>query len=227
MKTKLLTIAMTAALMLTAMTKVQAQNFDGPCLPPSHGLVDHQSAFCSVTQAIALTQGANWVSFYVEVNIDDLKAALLEVTPNSSIKIQGRTQNTTYNPNNHRWTGQLKALDLSQMYIIIVAEACEISLEGMLVDPSDHPATIEPGSNYIAYPFNTNMTVTNAFADFAIQNDKIQSMTQNTSYNGSRWTGRLKNLESSHGYIYNSASTETRVFIFSNGSSKAAPVPNK
>ena len=33
MKTKLLTIAMTAALMLTAMTKVQAQNFEGPCLP--------------------------------------------------------------------------------------------------------------------------------------------------------------------------------------------------
>ena len=59
MKTKLLTIAMTAALMFTAMTKVQAQDFEGPCLPQMHGLDDHQSALCGFTQTIELVSGVN------------------------------------------------------------------------------------------------------------------------------------------------------------------------
>jgi hypothetical protein len=165
-------------------------------------------------QTINLQQGWNWVSFNVETNLDDLKAALVEAAPGTSITIKGQTQNATYNPNNGRWTGQLRTLDLSKMYIIKVADACEITLEGMPVDPSMHPVTIAPGVNWIAYPFNTNMTVTNAFAGFAVTNDKVQSQLQNANYNGTRWTGQLRNLEPGQGYIYNSASAETRTFTF-------------
>ena len=167
----------------------------------------------TVTQTTALSSGANWFSSYVEITLDDLKAALV-ATGNTEITIQGQTQNTIYNPNNGRWTGQLRTLDLSKMYIIKVADACEITLEGMPVDPSMHPITIEPGVNWIAYPFNTNMTVTNAFAGFAVTNDKVQSQLQNANYNGTRWTGQLRNLEPGQGYIYNSASAETRTFTF-------------
>jgi hypothetical protein len=94
-----------------------------------------------LTQTIALASGTNWVSFYVETNLNDLKAALV-ATGNTTITIQGQTQNATYNPSNGRWTGQLRALDLSQMYMIKLTEPCEITLEGMLVDPSMHPVTI-------------------------------------------------------------------------------------
>ena len=170
----------------------------------------------TVTQTIALASGTNWVSFYVETNLNDLKAALVS-TGNTAITIQGQTQNTTYNPNNGRWTGQLRSLDLSQMYIIELGTECEITLEGMPVDPSMHPATIAPGVNYIAYPFNTNMTVTNAFAGFGVLNDQVQSQLQNANYNGARWTGQLRNLGPGKGYIYNSASTETRTFTFPSG----------
>ena len=168
----------------------------------------------TVTQTLALGAGVNYVSFYVETTLDDLKAALVEVSPSASIMIQGKNQNTTYNPNNHRWTGQLRALDLAQMYKIKIAVDCEIVLEGMLVNPEDHPITIANGVNYIAYPFNTTMTVTEAFAGFAVKNDQVQSKGQNANYNGSRWTGQLRNLEPGQGYIYKSASTETRTFIF-------------
>nr|MCR4826139.1 fibronectin type III domain-containing protein [Bacteroidales bacterium] len=84
----------------------------------------------TVTQTTALSSGANWFSSYVEITLDDLKAALA-ATGNTEITIQGQTQNTIYNPNNGRWTGQLRTLDLSKMYIIKVADACEITLEGM------------------------------------------------------------------------------------------------
>ena len=167
----------------------------------------------TMTQTIALASGTNWVSFNVETNLNDLKAALV-ATGNTTITIQGQTQNATYNPNNGRWTGQLRTLDLSQMYMIKLAAACEITLEGMLVDPSMHPVTIAPGANYIAYPFNTSMTVTNAFAGFGVANDQVQSQLQNANYSGTRWTGQLRNLEPGKGYIYKSASTGTRTFTF-------------
>nr|MCR4825666.1 chitobiase/beta-hexosaminidase C-terminal domain-containing protein [Bacteroidales bacterium] len=66
----------------------------------------------STTQTTALSSGANWFSSYVEITLDDLKAALV-ATGNTEITIQGQTQNTIYNPNNGRWTGQLRTLDLS------------------------------------------------------------------------------------------------------------------
>nr|MCR4826096.1 fibronectin type III domain-containing protein [Bacteroidales bacterium] len=66
----------------------------------------------TVTQTTALGAGANWFSSYVEITLDDLKAALV-ATGNTEITIQGQTQNTIYNPNNGRWTGQLRTLDLS------------------------------------------------------------------------------------------------------------------
>ena len=165
------------------------------------------------TQEIALAAGTNWVSFNVETNLNDLKAALV-ATGNTAITIQGQSQNATYNPNNGRWTGQLRVLDLSQMYKIKVADACEITLEGTPVDPSMYPVTIAPGVNYIAYPFNTNMTVTDAFAGFGVNGDVVQSQLQNANFNGSRWIGQLRNLEPGKGYVYKSASTETRVFNY-------------
>ena len=165
------------------------------------------------TQEIALAAGTNWVSFNVETNLNDLKAALV-ATGNTAITIQGQSQNATYNPNNSRWTGQLRVLDLSQMYKIKVADACEITLEGTPVDPSMYPVTIAPGVNYIAYPFNTNMTVTDAFAGFGVNGDVVQSQLQNANFNGSRWIGQLRNLEPGKGYVYKSASTETRVFNY-------------
>ena len=204
MKTKLLTIAMTAALMLTAMTKVQAQNFDGPCLPPSHGLDDHQSAFCGVMQTIALLTGTTWVSFYVDVTLEDLKAVLVEAAPGTSIKITGQNNNTTYNPNTHRWLGTL-TWDLSKMYMIKVTTECEITLQGDPIDPVDYPVTINEGNNWIAFPLNQSVTLTDAFAGFAVSNDKVFGQTGSATY-ARRWSGSLTELQPGKGYIYKAAS---------------------
>ena len=212
MKTKLLTTAMMVAFIMTAMTKVQAQNFEGPCLPQMHGMDGHQSALCGSTQAIALESGVNWVSFYVEADLATLKAALVDATPNMAISIQSQTQNANYNPSNQRWTGRLTSLDLAYMYKITVAEDCEIMLDGMRVNPSEHQLMID-GLTWIAYPFAEPMSVTDVFAGFAVNGDVLQSSTQNTKYNRGRWQGQLTTLEPGHGYMYKVAG-EARPFTF-------------
>ena len=166
------------------------------------------------TQDIALSSGANWVSFNVEITLDDLKAALVEAVPDSEITIQDQGSNTKYNPATHRWTGRLSALDLSKMYKISVAEGCVIALEGMPVNPADHPATINSGANWIVFPLDEGMSPANAFAGFAQAGDKLQSQTQNASYNGTRWTGQLNTLEPGQGYIYQSGVDEDRTLVF-------------
>ena len=169
----------------------------------------------NVTQTIALAEGTSFVSFYVDITLNDLKAALVAALPSgntTTITIFSQTQSLKYSRG--RWTGQLAALDMTQSYRIKVSSDCEITLEGMPIDPSTLTVTIAPGKNFIAFPFNTSMTLTNCFAGFAINNDQVLSQTQSAKYNRGRWAGSLSTLEPGQGYKYNSADTSTRTFTF-------------
>ena len=112
--------------------------------------------------------------------------------------------------------GQLKTLDLSQMYQIQIGADCEITVEGMPIDPADHPATIAYGANWIAYPLSESMSVINAFSGFnAIKDDVVKSQSNGQAKKtATSWMGQLKNLEPGNGYIYYSKSTETKTLIF-------------
>lgn len=177
----------------------------------------------TVTQTIALTEGYNWVSFNKEIVLNDLKAALIEAAPaGTEIMIKSKTQNATYNPNNGRWSGRLNTLDLSQMYFIKVEGPCEISLQGFPVDPADHPVTVLGNGQYtfIAFPFDQSMTLTDAFAGFAVQGDMIKSKSLNAQYNR-RWQGQLNTLEPGQGYKYKSSnSAANRTLVFPNPTRK-------
>ena len=100
----------------------------------------------AVTQTVALSEGTNWFSTYVEITLDDLKAALAAATPNNAITIKSSEgQSAVYSPRTHTWSGQLTSMDVVMRYNITVAEDCEITLEGMPIDPADHPITILGG----------------------------------------------------------------------------------
>ena len=168
-----------------------------------------------IIQTVNLSEGWNWVSFNVEITLDNLKAALVEAMPSTVIIIKSQTQITSYNPNNHRWNGQLTSLDLSKMYMIKVISGCEFTLYGDLIDPTEHPVTINFGNNWIGFPLNASMSLTNTFAGFAANGDKIRSQTGNSQYIRNRWMGQgLTDLEPGKGYIYNSDIQSIRVFIF-------------
>ena len=169
---------------------------------------------CIQTQTVTLSEGTNWFSTYLDITLDDLKAALVAAMPNdnATITIKSKTQNVKYQ--NGRWAGSLTTFEVTQMYKIIIPEACEISLEGVPVDPSALTVTITPGANWIAFPYSESMTVTDFFGSFPVNNDVVKSKLQNTRYNNDRWAGQLNTLIPGQGYIYNSATTEDRTFSF-------------
>ena len=171
-----------------------------------------------ITQTVVLSAGTNWVSFYVDITLADLQTALTDVLGtgnNVSIMIQSKTQNCKLTRG--RWTGHLQTLDLGYMYKITVNSDCDITLEGMLVDPADHPVTI-PGQGqavWIAFPFNVDMTLTSAFAGFAVNGDVLKAKNGNANYTRGRWAGQLQTLEPGQGYIYKSStSAGDRILIF-------------
>jgi hypothetical protein len=175
-------------------------------------------------QTIALSEGSNYVSFNVETNLNTLKAALVEAFPNEAIIIKSKNQTHTYNPKNHRWAGSFAELDLSKMYIINVVSAGELTLQGYPVDPADHPATINHGSNYLAFPLNVNMTPTDAFAGFAANGDKIKSKNETCPYTRGRWGNQISTLEPGKGYIYVGADNQGdgRIFVYPANSNRGA-----
>ena len=168
----------------------------------------------TVTQTIALAAGVNWISVNVETDLDALKAALV-ATGNAPITIQSKDNGlTTYNGT--RWRGTLNTLDVNQMYMVTVDAACEITLEGMPINPEEHPITIHNGANWIAFPLAQSMALTNAFAGFnAASGDVVNSKNSGLStYNGTRWRGQLTTLVPGEGYIYNSTAAEDKTLIF-------------
>ena len=168
--------------------------YDGP-IPLSH--------------TIELSQGWNWWSTDLNISLNDLKAAL-EATGNPSITIKSKNQNTYYQ--NGRWRGSLN-FDVALMYKIYVGSACEIILEDLSIDPSEHPIIIHYGPNWIGFPFGESMTLDAAFAGFAINGDVIKYKGGSAHYLNGHWRGAF-NLEPGKGYIYKSSQSSDRILTF-------------
>ena len=130
--------------------------------------------------------------------------------------IYGQSNSTYYDPSRDSWRGNL-TWDVANMFKIKVTNACEITLEGIPVNPADHPVTIINGNNYLGFPFSQEMSLTDAFAGFAANGDKIYSHTGSATYTD-RWRGSFTALQPGKGYIYNSAAEGSRTFVFPNSS---------
>ena len=164
------------------------------------------------TQTIELNAGWNWCSFHLNITLDDLQAALIDTLGNTAITIKSQNSNTLYNGS--IWRGQLASLDVSRMYMIQVGTNCQITLTGTPINPDECPITIYNGNNWIAFPLNESMSISEAFSEFAVDGDIIKSQNSNASYNNGQWRGSLTTLEPGQGYIYKSNANEERTFVF-------------
>ena len=108
--------------------------------------------------------------------------------------------------------------DVASMYVIVTDYEADVTLEGVPVNPADHPVTIAAnGITYLAYPFAMTMTPAEAFAGIAITGDVVKSQNQNArcvNGNTNRWSGQLSTLEPGKGYKYVSNSSSDRTFTF-------------
>ena len=178
----------------------------------------------TVTQTLSLSEGENWVSFYVATTLNDLKDALLNALGDDATSIKITSQSNGYTDlDGSTWRGTLNPFDVSQMYVIEVPAACDITLEAMPINPAEHPITIVNGINWIGFPFSADMTLTNAFSGFAVNGDKVTSLNGGSAnYQGS-WNGGLSSLEPGQGYKLEVTTTEQRTLIFPTGAKKATP----
>ena len=196
---------------VTPHTTTQDEGWGTPGNPV---VLDFSTTPQTQTQTIALTAGTNWFSTYVDITLDDLKAALVAAAaPNSVIKIKSATQTAQYSRN--RWNGDLD-WDVAKMYKIEVVSPCEISLEGSPINPAEHSITLAGGgqSTWIGFPFSESMSLTNAFAEVVQANDRVKSGISAAQFSRNRWNGEF-NLEPNKGYIFISAPTAgDRVLIY-------------
>ena len=221
MKTKLFTIAMMVAFIMTAMMKVQAQNFEGPCLPSAHGLNGHQSAFCGSTevQTIALSAGWNWVSINVEGDPVQLLQAFKAGLGENGIVIKSFSSGSTDYYAGYGWYGTLDNVGImnEQMYMVKVGANCTVELQGMPANPASHEITINPSWNWIGFPCAELVAIQTALTGFDAQPGDVIKYKIGSSdyYAGYGWWGTIETLVPGQGYMYYSSSTQPKTLIFS------------
>ena len=170
------------------------------------------------TQTVALTEGWNWVSLYVEV-VDPV--AMLQMVETAlgenGLVIKNSDTGTEYDEE-WGWLGDLDEIGMTneQMYKIQVSAPCTMNLEGTLANPSGHPITVVPGWNWIGFPSAASLSIEEAFGGFAEEGDKIRNSNGETLYDGEweMWIGDIETLEPGQGYIYYSASDTPRTLVF-------------
>ena len=220
MKTKLFTIAIMVAFIMTTMMKVQAQNFEGPCLPSMHGLDDHQSAFCgsTVTQTIALSAGWNWFSMYIDMNEVDGLTMLEQALGDNAEMIKSKTLVDEFDGEEWYRDGDM-ALTNEEMFMIYAVNACTVTLEGLVANPAEHQIAINPGWNWIGYPCDEEVAINVALSGFEPEDgDAIKCYNNIAEADGGEWYAdgeEMETLKPGQGYMYYSNSSQPKTLIFS------------
>ena len=170
-------------------------------------------------QTVELADGYNWWSTNLDITLDDLKNALVTAMPDAT-SIRITAQNGSFNIyNGANWIGNITALDITKFYIIKTTEACEMTLTGQPINPAEHPITITPNNNWIAFPLSEPTTISTAFSGYTpINNDKVTAQDGKYAiYFNGNWIGNLTTLQPGIGYIYSSKAIGNQTLTFQSG----------
>ena len=169
------------------------------------------------TQVINLQEGWNYLSSYVETDLESLQKALGE----NGVQIKSNVDGYTSYYAGYGWDGSLNTIESSQMYMVQTSAACTIELTGKLINPLELPITIKPNTTtWISYPLNKEMSVTDALANFDGKNGDIikgYGTTEIASYYEGKWVGPLTTLVPGQGYQFGTTNTdysEDRTLIY-------------
>ena len=178
----------------------------------------------TVTQQVTLSTGWNWFSSYIDPGDPvELLDMLKEALGDNALEIQSYDDNTEYFDG--EWFGGLDDTGITndQMYMILVANDCTIELEGPVADPANYPITINKGWNWIGFPCNQEVDIVVAFGDFdAEEGDVIQTVDDQTEFDGEDWFGDVETMVPGRGVMYFSNSDEPKVLVIQTGNGKAA-----
>ena len=118
------------------------------------------------------------------------------------------------------WFGDLdfEGITNEQTYMILANAACTAQLQGVPATLDEYEIEINPGWNWIGFPSPVSVDVLDAFVDFeAEEGDMLASSQLTTEFDGFEWFGELETLVPGEGYMYYSASTDTKSLIYKTG----------
>ncbi len=177
--------------------------------------------FPDTLQVIALTQGWNWFSTYVEASDMSVNGVLSDLNPASGDIIKSLESFATFDPE-LGWSGPLDTLGLDNVscYMIRLSEPGTIMQEGSLVDPAAVPVPIADGWNWIGYLPSVPMGLDSALVDLQSilsSGDMVKSQTEFAQYGtvgGTGWYGGLDVMEPGKGYKLYLADTDLKTEFY-------------
>lgn len=173
-----------------------------------------------VEQLININKGWTWVSLFVNdpnfKNVNTLTSKLIKETGD---RIMNGSTQEIYSKNivPYTWSGSISAtggLSIAKMYKLYFATPQTFSIKGTYIDLSSWKYPVNSNWNWLPYPLPFNRLVSDALAYFdAASGDLIKSQTQFAIYDPKMgWTGTLKYLEPSKGYMLKSTKAQTFTF---------------
>ena len=168
----------------------------------------------TISQTLELFEGWNWVSLYVEGEDAVATLQLLEnALGDNATQITSADFFTEYD---EEWYGELDEIGITndQTYMILAAQDCTVVLEGDLSDPASIEITINPGWNWIGFPCDHEMTISEALGGFdAEEGDVFANSELFTEFEDGEWFGDVAILIPGQGFMYYSNSTEPKMLI--------------
>ena len=177
------------------------------------------SATAHESQQIELSEGWNWVSWYIKPNDENIKSMFTKEQgfySSDQIKSPAEQKFSEFvdNDDESYWVGTLSKTDCHNMYMFYVSRPyLKIDIEGSPLSEAERAVTLHNDWNSIAYMLDEPVTVREALADYidkAEVGDVIKSKNAVAvfSENG-RWEGSLQNMFPGQGYLFKRNGQET------------------
>lgn len=173
-----------------------------------------------VEQLININKGWTWVSLFVnDPNFKNVNTLTNKLVLETGDRIMNGATQEVYSKNivPFTWSGSISAtggLSIAKMYKLYFATPQTFSIKGTYIDLSSWKYPVNTNWNWLPYPLPFNRLVSDALAYFdAASGDLIKSQTQFAIYDPKMgWTGTLKYLEPSKGYMLKSTKAQTFIF---------------
>ena len=154
----------------------------------------------TTTLSISMSEGWNWISHDMEsaVSLTELGSGVTDVIG----------QDSEATGNDGSFTGTLSSMDADQSYKVKACSDTQIILNGYEYNGGT-AKSLQEGCNWIGYPIDQTMTVTEAFAYADIEDgDCLVGQDGFTIFDDGQWVGTLEVMNPGEGFLYYSQSAK-------------------
>lgn len=172
--------------------------------------------------AIALEQGWNWWSSYIDLEgsgLTQLEGSLGEY----GLYIKS-LNNGFVGKDGEYWYGTLLGLHNQNMYMIQTNAPVQLTMSGVCVNASQLEMNTAIGWNWIGYPLTYSQSVNNAMAQYDANNgDVLKTMDKMCVFDEDGWYGSLRNMNPGQGYMLYSEQPHSFIYGSSRGFMEEEP----